>query len=124
MYIHLIYMYRSLIAPTPLYRLLGNIPHESSHAKFLLTHKYILGNPLTEPRTLFGYFNSNDKLKPLICEVLQTALPLWCDTSVQRHMSLEHHYRFTGIITLATTCYDHTMANKKVNTGKSTCVHV
>ena len=109
---------RSLLALSPLYRLIGNLPLESSHAKFLLTHKYILGSPVAKPHALIGYFNCSEKLKPLLCEILQISLPLWCDGSVLRHMSLQHHYRFSGIITLATTCYDCEMSNKKVNTGK------
>ena len=107
----------SLSSPSPLYRILGTLPLNNSHAKFLLTQKFTCTRPFDEPRILLGYFNSSNDLRCFIAQVLLNSLPLWSDPSVLKRMSVHHHYRLTGIIAMATTCYVWEKSDKKVNSG-------
>ena len=109
--------FSSLSAPTPLYRILGNLPQESSSAKFILTHKYVLVRPPADPRTLLGYFLSSSYLRALVSDLLSLCLSQLADCSVIRHMSSQHHLRLSGIVVIATTCFDPKWVDKKIISG-------
>ena len=103
----------SLSSPCPLYGLLGNLPVENSHAKFLLTCKYVITKTLSEPRILVGYLTSNESLRTLLIDLLLVALRLWADGSALRHMTELQHRRLSGMVAIATTCVDIQQSPKK-----------
>lgn len=98
--------HRSLQLGSPLWRILGSLPLHSSQASYLLTNKYVIIRPLSDPRVLIGYLGSDKKLHPLLMESILLSLRLWSDKSALRHMTAGLHLQITGHVVLGINLID------------------
>ena len=100
------YIHRSLRLGSPLWRILGTLPLHSPHASYLLTNKYVIIRPLSDPRVLVGYLGSDERLHPLLMESILLSLRLWSDESALRHMTAGLHLQIAGHVVLGVNLID------------------
>ena len=111
---------RSLQVSNSSWCILGDLPLTNSHAKYLLTHKYVTLRPFQDPRILIGYLASKQSLRPILVECVLVALKLWSDKSSLRHMTETLHHRLSGLIILAMTVVN--LADLKLHLSGSVAV--
>lgn len=113
------FLISSLQSSSPLWWILGPLPLLSSHVRYLLTNKYVIVRPLSDPRVLVGYLKSKERLHPLLMESLLLALRLWSDGSSLRHMTNRLHQLISGHVVLGMNLVELSLFQSQLSGDKA-----